>query len=301
LELGKLPERNGIKPHSKDDLVFTWIPLILGFIYQFVRGRNMQKQVVFLVDIGKWVGTIALLVVLGCWAERTPVVSTPPPAKPEPEKPNQRKKLFPIIKGELDDLQPEAPGDRIQLGDTHPPDGTKVQIDFPLERDMRNIGSKVDGKGMCVMTSAERAADWSGLDELKGIRDYAAKDPGGCYPEKFDSQVKRYCKAKGIDIPNYLFYLGRDQTILELALRSGRMPAISYSGRDGVQYKGPIAHVTNLVHFNNGWAGVYDNNYDAHKRIWLPEKEFLARWADGRSLGWAIVWLDPPPPPKLVE
>jgi len=259
----------------------------------------MQKQLVILVDIGKWLGAISLLIVLGCWAERTPVVA-PQPAKPEAEKP-ARKRIFPILKGELDDLQTDAPGARIHLGDTHPPDGSKIQIDFPLERDMRNIGSRVDGAGMCVMTSAERAADWSGLEELKGIRDWAAKRPGGCYPEKFDAQVKQYCKEKKINVPNYIFYLGRDASILEIALKSGRMPAVSYSGHDGVQYRGPIAHVVNPVHYRDGWVGIYDNNYDATKRIWLPENEFLNRWADGRNLGWVIVWLDPPPPPVVAE
>lgn len=275
-------------------MMAVWIAYILGLVAAFLRGWTLQKSLVFVVDIGKWIGAITLLLVLGCWAERTPVI-TP---KPEAEKPT-RKRIFPILKGELDDLQAEAPGDRIQLGDTHPPDGSTIQIDFPIERDMRNIGSRVDGAGMCVTTSAEMSADWCGLLELKGFRDWCAKEPGGCYPEKFDSQLKRYCKQKGVPIPNYLFYLGRDPTILDLALTSGRMPAISYSGRDGVQYRSSIAHVNNLVHFRNGWAGVYDNNYDPRKRIWLPEKEFLSRWADGRNLGWAIVWLDPPPPPTL--
>lgn len=257
----------------------------------------MQKSIVFVIDIGKWVGAIALLLVLGCWAERTPIIAPDKPKQVDQEK--SRRKIFPILRGELDDLQSNAPGNRIQLGDTHPPDGSKVQIDFPLERDMRNIGSKVDGAGMCVTTSSEMAADWSGLVELKGFRDWCAKEPGGCYMEKFDSQLKRFCKQKGIEIPNYLFYMGKDPEILKTALASGRMPAISYSGQDGVQYRGPIAHCVDAIHYKGDWVGVYDNNYDPRKRIWLPEGEFLTRWAPGRSLGWVIVWLDPPPPPAL--
>jgi hypothetical protein len=276
-------------------MIAYWVAYALGLIAAFLRGWTLQKSLVFVVDVGKWIGAIALLVVLGCWAERTPVITTP---KPEAEKP-ARKRIFPILKGELDDLQAEAPGDRIQLGDTHPPDGSTIQIDFPIERDMRNIGSRVDGAGMCVTTSAEMSADWCGLLELKGFRDWCARFPGGADMEKFDRQLKQFCKEKKIEIPNYLFYQGRDPEVLELALRSGRMPAISYGGQDGVQYRGPIAHMNNLVHFKNGWAGVYDNNYDPRRRIWLPEREFLARWAMGRSLGWAIVWLDPPPPPAL--
>lgn len=259
----------------------------------------MQKSLVFVVDIGKWIGFGLLILIVGCWAERTPILPSIESKTPEVEKP--RRKILPKLRGELDGLQENTPGAKIQLGDTHPPDGSPIQIDFPLDQDMRNIGSKVDGQGMCVWTSGERSANLSGLDELEGIRDWAAQFPGGCGPAKFDAQLKRYCQEKGIEVPNYLFYLGRDPSILDVALKSGRMPAISYSGADGVQYRGPIAHMTNLVHFSGGWAGVYDNNYDPRKRIWLPEQEFLRRWASGRSLGWAIVWLDPPPPPKILN
>lgn len=261
----------------------------------------MQKQIVFLLDFSKIVGAILLFVVLGCWAERTPLPAPQGPATPAKEQEPKRKPLLPILRGELDDEAGEhgaAPTSKITLGDVHPPDGSKVQIDYPLERDMRNIRSRVDGQGMCVTTSAEMASDWSGLVDLKGFRDWCAREPGGCGPKKFDDQLKRFCKAKGIQIPNYLFYLGKSPDFLEMVLKTGRMPAISYAGRDGVQYSGSIAHMNNLIHFKDGLAGVYDNNYDPKKRIWLPEDKFLDRWIDGGN-GWAVVWLDAPPPPAL--
>jgi len=275
--------------------MFVWLAYLAGIIYAFCRGMNMQKSIVFVFDIGKWVGAIALLLVLGCWAERTPIAS---PVKPAEE--TKRRPLFPILRGEMDDEAGSASSGKIMLGDIHPPDGSALQIDFPIERDMRNIRSRVDGQGMCVTTSAEMAADWAGLTDLKGFRDWCSREPGGCGPKKFDDQLRRFCKQKGIAVPNYLFYLGKSPEFLELVLRTGRMPAISYAGRDGVQYSSTIAHMTDLTHYARGLAGVYDNNYDPRKRIWLPEEKFLDRWIDGGN-GWAIVWLDPPPPPRLKK
>lgn len=253
-----------------------WLAYLFGIIAAFWRGYRMEVSLRPLVKIAQVAAVLFGLLFFGCLANT--VSSSSPATLPHPE--------FEMGK--------------IELGTNQPPDGSKIQIDFPVERDLRNIGSRVDGKGMCVTTGFEMAADQSGLEVLKGFRDWCAKEPGGCTPPKFHDQLRRYCAMKGVEVPRYLFYIGSDPEILKLALKSGRMPAITYFGFDGVQYKSRIAHVNNMVHFSNNLAGVYDNNYDRNKRIWMSEKEFIKRWATDGA-GWGIILLDAPPPPALAK
>ena len=65
------------------------------------------------------------------------------------------------------------------------PDGTEPQIDYPDDDWLKNVGSRLDGAGMCVFTSFEHSCRWAGLDEFRGFRDWCAQRyPGGGYPEK---------------------------------------------------------------------------------------------------------------------
>lgn len=260
----------------------------------------MQWSFSIVFDLAKVVSIIILLAI-GLYvveqkAKESPILF---PRRIEPEAKKEKKLLRPLLpRGEMD----EEPLTDISLGDTHPPDGSAIQIDYPLSQDKRNIRSRVDGAGMCVTTAGEMSAIWSGLEELRGFRDFAARENGGCDPPKFDDQLARFCKLKGIEVPRYLQYQGKDPEFLRLVLKTGRMPAVTYSGADGVQYAGRIAHVNNLVHFSNGIAGVYDNNYSPAKRIWMSEAEYLERAKFGRSKNyWAIVWLPPGPPPAVSK
>ncbi len=273
-------------------MIKTFLTLLLSSLGRAI----MQKSFSFVIDLTQ----VAFLVALGVFglyvADKTPVITKRPPAQTQIPSEEKRPRILPRLRGELDTEAEARP--KISLGDIHPPDGSKIQIDFPLSRDMRNIRSKVDGAGMCVTTAAEMSADWAGLEQIKGFRDWCAKERGGCGPRKFDDQLRRFCKEKGIEVPNYLFYIGKDPNVLELVLKTGRMPAISYGGFDGVQYREHIAHVNNLPHFRDGLAGIYDNNYDATRRIWMDKDSFVERWTDGGN-GWAVVWLDAPPPPRI--
>lgn len=193
---------------------------------------------------------------------------------------------------------------KISLGGYEAPDGTKVQIDFPLTEDIRNIGSRVDGYGMCVMSSIDMASRWENLEDIKGIRDWAAKYPGGGYPKKVDNQIKQYCKEKGIKVPPYLQYQGSDLEVLKRCLKTYRIASITYAGNDGVRYNTNIAHMVNLVHLDDKWAAIYDNNGTPGKLIWMSPKEFKERWTGGKGdsgNGWAFFWLAPPPPPPVLN
>ena len=42
---------------------------------------------------------------------------------------------------------------------------------------------------MCVMSSLEMAARWANLEQLRGLRDWCAQQPGGAYPAEVDKQL----------------------------------------------------------------------------------------------------------------
>ena len=212
----------------------------------------------------------------------------PVPTKPEPEKPKPKPKR---PWGRVEQGSVES----ITLGSTKSPNGKEIQIDFPLSQHIENIGSHVDGAGMCVMSSIEMAARWQNLEPLRGLRDWCAKQPGGGYPSKVDKQLREYF-SKINQNHDYVQYEGTDLSILRLALKTGRFPAITYAGRDKVRYSGSIAHMVCLAHLDDEYAAIWDNNGKPGELIWMTPDEFKSRWIEGGS-GWAFVWIAPPPPP----
>lgn len=176
-------------------------------------------------------------------------------------------------------------------GPTH--DGVTVAIDYPVSQRTKNIGGR-DGAGLCVFTSIGHAAREQNVDPLKDFQEWMRQYPGGGYPQKVDDMIARKC---GTSKPLYIQYEGRDPAILKAALAGGRMPSITYDGRDG-HYRGTIAHMVNLVHFDDKYAVVLDNNFIGEKDlVWLSPEELLSRWYGGRD-GWAVVLLNPGKPPK---
>jgi hypothetical protein len=229
-----------------------------------------------------------------------PPVPTPTPSPPSPPSPHRPCPGPGPCPRPADD---SAPRGAISIGGPVAPDGTTaVTVDLPVEERIKNVGSHVDGAGMCVMTSVEMASHWANLRALRGLRDWCARQPGGAFPAKVDKQLQEYCAAKGVPVPGYVQYEGPDPGILDLALRTGRLPAVTYSGHDGVRYQGRIAHMVTLAHLDAKWACVLDNNGNSpngvgeDELLWLSRQEFLDRWRDGGQ-GWAFTWSAPPPPP----
>lgn len=171
------------------------------------------------------------------------------------------------------------------------PDGTEPEVDYPKEQWFANIGSRVDGAGMCVFTSFEMMCRQAGLEEFRGFRDWCASNyRGGGYPEKLASLISEYCKRKNIPVPRYYQYEGTDLTFLKNSLRSGRFACCTlyYSSR----YGGRISHMVNCAHANGPrFYAICDNNQMRNDPI--PPYE----WFDGeakfhRAIGdryWAVV------------
>jgi hypothetical protein len=183
-------------------------------------------------------------------------------------------------------------------------DGEEVTCDLPAEQHLRNIGSRRDGAGMCVMSSVEMAARWDGLEGYRGLRDWCASEPGGAYPEKVDDQLRRYARARGLPEPLYFQYTSGDpEPLLELIDRTGRMAcfAYGYSPRYG---GGAINHMVCGARYSGRYATVLDNNFPQTYE-WMPKEELLRRLKTAagrggqpvRSPAWVFVWLEAPPPP----
>lgn len=173
------------------------------------------------------------------------------------------------------------------------PDQTLAAADLPAALHMRNKGGS-DGAGLCVFTSIEHCAAWQNVPELAGFQLWMTRKPGGGYPSKVDQMLAAFCREKGVPVPAYVQHEGGDERVLELAIKTGRMVAVTYGGSDDF-YRSYIAHMVNLVHLDAQRAAILDNNRPG-VFVWMTRADFLKRWKAGGG-GWAVVLLASPPPP----
>lgn len=186
-----------------------------------------------------------------------------------------------------------ALGDQITIGGPLSPDGTtEVTCDLPVEVRHRNRGGR-NGAGLCVFASIDHSALYQNDPTVIGFFQKMFAEPGGGWPAKVDAMMKKYCPHA-----HYLQYEGNDPAILELAIKTGRMPAVTYNGHDphyGMNQS--IAHMVSLVHLDASYAVVLDNNFVGERDlVWLSPEDFYRRWR-GSGSGWAVVLLSSPPPP----
>ena len=182
-------------------------------------------------------------------------------------------------------------------GSTDPANGTQVQVDFPVSLEMRNIGSRRDGAGMCTQTAIEMSGGWQNVPGIVGFRNWCALQPGGGYPEKIERQLTEYYRQRNMPVPPHVQYEGSDANVLRRLLASGRIACVTYGGQDGVYYRGRIAHMVDLVHFESGRTAILDSNYaGSGRRLWMDQDDFVRRWQMGGG-GWVFAWASPGPPP----
>jgi hypothetical protein len=182
-----------------------------------------------------------------------------------------------------------------KVGGDVAPDGVPVQVDLPPDLRMHNTGGR-DGAGLCVFTSINHAAIWQDIEALMDFQKWMKSKPGGGYPEKVAAMITRKCKELAVPEPRYIQVEGDDLEPIRVALKTGRMPCITYSFSPSGRYGGQrIAHMVNCVHDLNGYFGILDNNYPENIE-WLNESEFKRTYS-GAGGGWTIIFLDPGPPP----
>jgi hypothetical protein len=190
------------------------------------------------------------------------------------------------------------------VGGNVAPDGTEIHCDLPGELHQKNTGGS-DGAGLCVYASARHTGRWQNDRLFDEIFEWMKRHPGGSYPAKFDKTIKQCAQEKGLPVPDYLQVEGSDLEILKLACKTGRMPGVTYSFSPTKRYGGQrISHMVSLVHADDKWFCVCDNNYPgANQFEWMTPQEFARTYTGGRS-GWAIILISPPsppPPPKNLR
>ena len=252
----------------------------------------------------------ALLLLSAGWAAWD-AAATPPPAKPQPAPapnnpaPQPPPPLTPYPSPPCPGPGPcprkpspspwphrGAPVGAVVIdGPTHA--GQDVQADLPVGQRIHNIGSHVDGAGMCVMSSIEMAALYAGLEQMRGLRDWCANQPGGASPPKVDRQIPAYCAARGVPVPPYVQYTGpADLAALRQVLAGNRIACVTYDGHDGVRYRGPIAHMVCCVGALQQVAILDNNDVGDGELLWMDaERDFAPRWG-GRDV-WLFAWLAP--------
>lgn len=203
----------------------------------------------------------------------SPYNPSPPPPPPSPSP------------SPWDDLQAPV-GAPVEGSKTSPDGTTEVACDLPASEKKKNVGGR-DGAGLCVFTSIEYSARWQNERRLFDFQKCMRQEPGGGYPTKVDAMIKKY--APGVA---YIQSTSNDYELVKAAIRSGRMPAVTYNGHDP-HYRGRIAHMVSLAHADDKWVSVTDNNYPGdNQHVWLSPADFKQRWD-----GWAVYLLSPPPPP----
>lgn len=179
-------------------------------------------------------------------------------------------------------------------GPTSPDGKVTLHCDLPGRLHLKNKGGS-DGAGLCVFTSINHAAYWQNVAALSDFRDWMTRYPGGSWPEKTAKKVAEICKEKGL--PEPAFFQVEDKSaldVLKVACKSGRMPGVTYSYSPTGRYNGQkIAHMVSLVHADDDWFCILDNNYPGYEAFeWMTPQEFSRVWT-----GWAFILLDPGPPP----
>ena len=196
-----------------------------------------------------------------------------------------------------------GPGGKAFTGGPTAPDGTRIRCELPGNLHRENTSSK--GLGNCVFTSIHHSAVWQNVPALQEFPQWLIRKgiPGGGVPSKVDDLIPRMCRERGMPVPDYVQIEDRDLEVLKLACRCGRMPGVTYSRSPTGRYGGQvIAHMVNVVHADDRWFVVLDNNYpgeDAYE--WMSPRDFLRTYVHPQeTAGWSVILLAPPPPPPLV-
>lgn len=164
--------------------------------------------------------------------------------------------------------------------------GRTANAPIPPEQHVRNEGGS-DGSGLCVIASILANGQYQRVPGLEGgkqsrLWQTAKSRPGGYYPEKLEALVKQVAPNE-----KWASYYGGDTAVLKSFSSKGYpIGATMNTGRQyGYQ---SIAHMISLLHFDDAWACVADNNF-VGQYSWMPAKEFERRWKDG-DIGWAWIW-----------
>ena len=133
------------------------------------------------------------------------------------------------------------------------------------------------GEGSCVHASMISLMRWQGrINTAKWWRDHNGNGEWDTdLAAKFDRAGIRYAFTSDCG----------DVSFLEWACKTRRGCGVTVMGG---------CHMVALIHLDDRWAGLLDNNHTG-KFIWVPRETFLSEWKNSGS--WAIVPIYTPAPP----
>ncbi len=130
--------------------------------------------------------------------------------------------------------------------------------------------------GSCVHATLVTLLRWQGKEGV--AREWRREFYGGEYA----STIARKMDSRGI---RYAYITNGDVKFLEWACRTRRGCGIAINGG---------AHMVTLVHLDEEWAAILDNN-NTSKFTWIPRGDLIAEWK--ASYGWAVTPLYSPSAP----
>lgn len=175
--------------------------------------------------------------------------------------------------------------------DTLEYNGVKASVQIPAELHIRNEGSAVDGAGLCVGSSLLINGAYQGVPGMDQGKDsewwrYLKSRPGGSYPGKLEADLKKlYPNEKWIS------WEGNVTDLIAEYTRKG-YPVAATMNTGLLYYWSPIHHMVSVVHLDDKYACVVDNN-NPGKGHWMAREDYDRRFVDGR-VGWLFIWLRDP-------
>lgn len=169
--------------------------------------------------------------------------------------------------------------------------GVKAYVPIPPELHIRNEGSAVDGYGLCVGSSILINGAYQGVPGMDEGKDsewwrYLKSRPGGSYPGKLEADLRKMYPDE-----KWVSWEGRVTDLIAEYTKKGYPVAATMN--TGLQYYwGSIHHMVSLIHLDDQYACVVDNN-DPGKYHWMSADDYKRRFVDGQT-GWLFVWLRDP-------
>lgn len=189
-----------------------------------------------------------------------------------------------------------------KVGGRTSPDGKEeINCDLPGEFHIHNQGGS-DGLGLCVFASMHHSGVWNNDPLFDAIFQWMRSHPGGGYPEKVDAMLKQASAQLSLPVPSYVQLEGKVSElapVLELASKNGLMLCVTYSKSPTGRYGGQrIAHMVNAPHWSKNWVAILDNNYPGDSSYeWMTPEEYTRVCTGGSGGIWAVILLNPCPPP----
>lgn len=153
-------------------------------------------------------------------------------------------------------------------------------VNLPYSLRQRNWASKPT-QGSCVHATMCSLFNWQGHPRM--AQWWRANHTDGDYPERLAGELDR----AGVRWAGT--WDRKDVSFLEWSIKTHRGCGVAIEG---------CKHMVALVHLDNNWAGLLDNN-DTSRIIWVPRATFLAEWFNSRS--WAVTPVYTPSPPLPVR